>query len=691
MMKLSPRLSVLIFLLSVFPVLFAQDNANLGTDIAALNAREALRVGLDAYNRFAFNEAILALEQALSYRPGEGLILDWLGKAYYRSGLEGIALQQWQSALETYPPAAPEAVLIRSRIEFVNSHRSFYPSLREASRYVGIGFFPGSYEGTTFYRQPTAVLANGDGSVWTVCYGSNEIIRLDVNGVIRDRRRGPLTGFDRPYDIVRGLDGRLYVSEFRGGRISVLSDNGNWLAAIGEKGLNAGQLAGPAALAVDDQGYIYTAEFGNRRISKFDPDGVFITSFGRRDELFPGFLAPTGIAFKDGVLYAADSVARAIYMFDSNGAYLGILTAEGMNAPESLRVFPDGSLLVADTRRLLLIDTDSTIVKEITATGNSRIRYVGAGLDGNGSLLAANFDESEVSVLASLNDVASGLFVQIERIISDDFPKVSLELSVQGAGRRPVIGLNESNFMLSERGYPVANQALLGVGNANTGAGLSVLIERSEKTARMTGDIAAAVSDINAAMRESGGGIASIVSAGERPVLERFDASNPATLAQAAAGTGSGIINTAHWRFDMGLRLAATDLLPRSKKRAVVFISSGELGELAFEQYALVELAAYLANNNIKFYCILSADGKASGELKYLCDETDGTVLHLYRPEGIGPVLKSLAGTPAGTYSFSWDSSLSTDFGRAFLPVSVEVRLLERSGRDESGYFPPLE
>jgi DNA-binding beta-propeller fold protein YncE len=690
-MRFSPRLSALIFLLLIFPALFAQDNTNLGTDIAALNARAALRVGLDAYNRYAFNEAILALEQALSWKPGEGLILDWLGKAYYRSGLEGIALQQWQSALETYPPASPEAVLIKSRIEFVNSHRSFYPSLREASRYVGIGFFPGESGGTTFYRQPTAILANEDGSVWAVCYGSNELIRLDVNGGIRERRRGPLAGFDRPYDIVRGLDRRLYVSEFRGGRISVLSENGSWLSYIGGKGLNEGELLGPAALAVDDQGYIYTAEFGNRRISKFDPDGVFITSFGKNDGTFPGFLAPAGIAFKDGVLYAADGIAKTIYMFDGNGAYLGILTSEGMNAPESLKIFPDGSLLVADTRRLLLIDTDSTIVKEITATGNSRIRYVGAGLDSNGSLLAANFNESEISVLSSLNDVASGLFVQIERIVTDNFPNVILELSVQSTGRRPVVGLNESNFVLSERGYPVKNQTLLGAGNAAAETDLSVLIERSEKTKNMTGDIASALSDINTAMEESGGHIASIISTGERPVLERFDTSNPATLTQAASGTGSGIIYTPRWRFDLGLRLAASELLPRAKKRAVVFISSGELGELAFEQYALVELAAYLANNNIKFYCILRGGAQASNELQYLCDETDGKVLQLYRPEGIGPVLKSLARTPAGTYSFSWDCGLSIDFGRAFLPISVEVRILERSGRDESGYFPPLE
>jgi hypothetical protein len=32
-----------------------------------------------------------------------------------------------------------------------------------------------------------------------------------------------------------------------------------------------------------------------------------------------------------------------------------------------------------------------------------------------------------------------------------------------------------------------------------------------------------------------------------------------------------------------------------------------------------------------------------------------------------------------------------TDYGRAYLPLEVEVYLMERSGRDSTGYFAPLE
>ncbi|MDR3301311.1 MAG: 6-bladed beta-propeller [Spirochaetaceae bacterium] len=696
-MHASWRTAALILLL-LSPPLFAQEDANFGADFDALNARESLRIGLEAYNRFAFNEAILALEQSLAYRPGNALILNWLGKAYYRSGLEDIAISSWRSALEGYAPGSAEAVLINSRIEFVRNRRSLFPIMREVSRYVETGFFPGKRENVAVYSQPTAVLSCEDGSHWAVAFGSNELVRLDVNGIVRARQRGPLAGFDRPYDIVRGLDGKLFVSEFRGGRISVLSENGDWLSYIGSKGLAEGQLLGPAALAIDDEGYLYTAEFGNKRISKFDPDGAFINAFGKREGGFPGFLSPTGIAYKNGIIYAADSIARTIYMFDRNGTYRGILTSEGLNAPESLKFFPDGSLLVADTRRLLLIDTDSTIVKEITASGNSRIRYVGADLDANGEILAANFNENEITVLAALNDVASGLFVQIERVVTGSFPNIMLELSVHDAARRPIIGLDRSNFFLSERGYPAAAAEFLGAGNAGSQADIAVLIERSERTQSRATDIAAALGDINRALQESGGNLASIVSAGALPVLERFDTNRPNSLAVLASGSSGGGASgsasgtwTARWRFDLGLRLAATDLLPRAKKRALLFISSGELGGEAFEQYSLSELASYLANNGISFYCVLIGGNEASPEIEYLCGETGGKTLHLYRPAGIGAEIKTLTRMPAGTYLYSFTTGMPSNFGRSYLPISAEVHLLERSGRDDSGYFAPLE
>ncbi|MDR3303997.1 MAG: hypothetical protein LBS86_06260 [Treponema sp.] len=284
--------------------------------------------------------------------------------------------------------------------------------------------------------------------------------------------------------------------------------------------------------------------------------------------------------------------------------------------------------------------------------------------------------------MTHFNDMASGLFVQIDRVLVSQFPIVTVEVTVQDRLRRPIIGLDARNFLLSEKGNSVVEQSFLGAGYRADTADVAILMERSDITRDMQDDFETAVRDIRANLQ---GNLVSMVSAGVQPLKERADGS------PAASARGSAVSYNSAWRFDLGLRLAATDLLPAEKKRAVVFVGSGGLGELAFEQYSLSELAAYLTNNGIVFYAITLNGNEAGAELRYLCAETGGEALSLYRPQGIAPAIRNIAATPSGTYILRYRSQLPTDFGRAYLPVEAEVYLMERSGRDSIGYFPPLE
>jgi DNA-binding beta-propeller fold protein YncE len=686
------------------PAVPAQPNRGPGgADQNAMYAREEFRLGVEAYSRFSFNAAISSFERALFYRPTEPLILDWLGRSYYRSGLEEIALRQWQAAVFAYGETAPEGIVLRSRIETVRNRRSVLTRIDEDSRYVEAGRYLGRYDNVVSWRQPTAVLALEDGTAWVVAYGSNEIVRIDPNGLIRQRRRGPINGFDRPYDLVRGRDGRFFLSEFRGGRISVLDSDGQWLYYIGSKGLGAGQLMGPQNLALDDEGYLYVVDYGNRRICKFDPAGDFVMSFAGRNTIgdvgltgdtFPGLLSPTGIAAGDGRVFVAESSSGRIFSFDRNGQFLGVVIHEGLKQPESLRLFPDGRLLTADTNRILLVDVDSALVSELGLAGNPRIRITGAEADRNGNTLAVNFNADEVLVMTPIDEMASGLFVQVDRVISDNFPLVTVEVQVQDRKRRSIVGLDARNFLLSEEGRAVAEQNFLYAGYRSSETDLAVLLERSPAAQAFRDDFAAAVRDINA----SGSRLVSLVSAGEQPFPERLSqpnaAGNPGPVSAsslAAAARGGPSSYTARWRFDLGLRLAATELLSGAKKRAVVYVGTGQLGELAFDNYGLSELAAYLANNGIVFHAVILGANQAGQDLQYLCNQSGGSVMPLYRPEGIAPILDELKLTSSGSNIFNYRSMLPTDFGRAYLPIEAEVYLMNRSGRDRSGYFPPIE
>ena len=655
---------------------------------ASVSAAEEFRLGVQAYNRFAYNEAILSFERSLSFRQGEALILDWLGRGYYRSGFEETALRQWRAALNAYGRNSGIGMLLAMRIETVANRRFLPPVANDGMRYVESGRFPGKNENVIIYRNPTSILANNDGSVWVVAYGSNEIIRIDVNGIVRDRKRGSFNGFDRPYDIARGLDGRMYLSEYRGGRVSILNSNGEWLSYIGSKGLGNGQFVGPQHLTIDEDGYLFVVDYGNRRVSKFDPDGTFILSFGYRSSIFPGLLSPTGIAAVNSRIYVADNAAKVIYMFDPNGNYLGRLAAEGLSGIEAIRLLSDGTFLASDNNKIVQIDPASAIVRELGLAGGNLLRVTCADMDRNGSIVVSNFAGSEISVMTRFDDMASGFFVQIRNISAQRFPLVTVELTVEDRLRRPIQGLDNSNFLLSENSVPVKDQTLAAAGFRERGANISLLVERSENTTVLRDDLTAASRDISRALSDmKDSKIISVVSAAAQPQRERHENS----LENAVRGAAN--INTPRWRFDLGLRLAATDLLSASAKRSVVYIGSGNLGELAFEQYSLSEMASYLANNGIVFNAIIiGRDTAAAGaEVEYLCRETGGKAQHLFRPRGIGELIKSAADNPSGLYSFTFNSRLNTDFGRAFLPLEVEVYLMDRSGRDNTGYFAPLE
>jgi hypothetical protein len=267
--------------------------------------------------------------------------------------------------------------------------------------------------------------------------------------------------------------------------------------------------------------------------------------------------------------------------------------------------------------------------------------------------------------------------------------------------RQSVVGLERRNFLLTERGQAVTEQNFLYAGYRSADTDLALLIERSPTTRLLQDDLAAAARDIGAAS----GRIVSVVSASEQPVRDWSAAQaagsgaraltgvaplSGATLAQAARGNAESY--TPLWRLDLALRLAATDLLPGAKKRAVVYVGSGVTGELAYDRYSLSELAAYLANNGIVFHAVIVGGAAGPGDdIRYLCGQTGGTVLPLYRPEGIAPILETLKVTPSGSYILNYRSMLPTDFGRAYLPIEAEVYLLMRSGRDATGYFPPRE
>lgn len=662
-------------------------------------AAEQLRLGVQAYHRGRYSESILLFEKALAYSPGEPLIEYWLGRSYLKTGYEETALRLWQPLLEsaTVPP------FLQAKAALLRNSRAISPS-KSDYHFVEVQRFEGLLGKDTLFARPSAIIPRPDGSLLVVSHGSNELVTLDASGIARDRKRGGLQGMDRPYGAAYLQDGTLFVTEFNGDRITRIAPDGT-VKVFGKKGRANDGVIGPEYASADGDGYVYIVDFGNARIIKFDDQGAFVLAFGAKlpGGGFPGLESPTGVLASGGVIYVADSIAKAIYKFDESGNYIGVLAEGELHMPEGLASWEGGrSLLVADTDRIVSIDLASEAVTEVYRPTSSKARLVGAAADYNGNVVVCDFDASAISVLSDISSLASGYDVEIQRIDSSAFPKVTLDAIVRDKDGAAVVGLKEGNFYLTETVRrttqideggkavlrteetvePAPEAEYLGSGDKAPGARSVLVLERSSSMSALREPQRAALTELYAKLSGPGWSGPTLVSAGASPALQSSSDLLSALRLALTPTTDRG-------RFDVALRLAATSLLPSGNRDAVVYLGTGAIDESSFSGSTIAELAALLRNNGIRFFAILFGEPDAS--LRYLAQRTGGGIYSASRPRGLGDLASTIGEAPTGRYRFSFTSKAETSFGRGYLTVGLEAYLYKRGGKDELGYYAPLK
>ena len=487
-------------------------------------------------------------------------------------------------------------------------------------------------------------------------------------------------------DLIRLKSGNLLVSEFAGDRLSLFNSKGAFIKSFGQKGAFVGGLVGPQYLAEDSDGNIYVSDFGNSRVDVFDTDGKALFNFGKKTDSFSGLKGPTGLAVYGNNVFVADCLTGAVYRFDVAGNYLGLLCKEKtFKKPESMKVW-GRYLVICDKNKVFSIDTDSGAVFENLSSGNAPSRLTSAVPDVNGNILVTDFSSNEVYVMAKLSELVGGLFVQIQRVLSDSFPKVTLELKVENRSRQSIVGLKANNFLITENKASVANYSFDGAAYANEEADITLLIDRSSSSSQHGERLDSAVKEIIQSMNNRG--TLRIVSAGAIPVIE-YEGSPAAASNFSSKKLRNPVSSTV--AFDLAIRMCSNALINAAKKSAIIYIGDGKVTQNAFDKYGLSDLTAYLNNNSISFVNLLLTQGAADKELNFICEHTEGGQYYVYRDEGLGSVVDDIINIPSGIYLLSYQSALPKNFGERYLPVEVEAFIMNRSGRDECGYFAPLD
>ena len=136
-------------------------------------------------------------------------------------------------------------------------------------------------------------------NIWVVDQMTNMVMKFDPQGRVAmllgrkaeavnvparpaagDGAGQPTDLFNRPTDVAWDAAGDIFVADGLGNaRIAKFDKEGKFAKSWGKKGTAPGEFANVRSLAVDAQGNVYAADGGNKRIQVFDNDGNFKTAF----------------------------------------------------------------------------------------------------------------------------------------------------------------------------------------------------------------------------------------------------------------------------------------------------------------------------------------------------------------------------------------------------------------------------
>ncbi len=672
--SLFSRLPVLVF------ALFALVSAAVGSQAATggqqrnpgpadVDARLELRFGILAQLDGRYQQASQAFQQTIARAADPELIRQariWLGRSYYSQGLWDAAVAEWRRAAGDSGVVLDLADTVDVRRGLIGDHLT--------GRYVRSGEFDGLQGGFNTVRRPTAVRARNDGSIYVASFGANEVSLLSINGEVTRRYLGGVEGLDGPWDARLHANGGLYVTEFNRDRISVFNDLGVRTAAFGSSGRAPGQLLGPQYLAFDQFGAVYVTEWANRRVSKFSADGSFLQTFPTQDD--PRRRRPTGIVILGEEAWVGDAQNSAVVVYDLSGNYLRECELPDRSAPDGMTAHPDGSILLAMSGQLHRLDPLSCLVTPLLEPGEARVQH--ADLDPNGVLMAADVSGDQVVLYSESQRLAANLHVMVDHLVVQPDRVVQLRLSVEDRFGRPMVGLQERNFAISEAGASRESELVwAGWRDASVRAGFlrtpSDSIALNSALVGSWQQISEADPDARVWLSRSGTPPSPVTTPGTQvPVAALQQPGSPGPL-------------------DLLIRLAALEAAQREGRRSLVLVHDGAVPADAFDQVGLVEIGQLLRAQQIGLHVLTTEPDNLAGPIRYLVEISGGSVVDARPASAAATLTAALSRQLSGRYVLEFRSGVVPPPGQDYVPLAVNVTMTDTSGRDELGFHAALD
>ncbi|KAL5263302.1 hypothetical protein ACHWQZ_G008623 [Mnemiopsis leidyi] len=176
------------------------------------------------------------------------------------------------------------------------------------------------------FDRPRSLAITSEGNIVVADTGNQRVQVFTGDGEylfsFGDLGKGP-GQFKGPHGLAVDHKNNIYVADLYNHRIQVFDEAGKFIRSFGKEGRLEGELSEPRAIAftpattVGEAGNLLVAEMENQRVTMFSDDGQYLCTYGDSCELQENssFGCPSGVAVdSDGRIFVSDSKLNVIHI-----------------------------------------------------------------------------------------------------------------------------------------------------------------------------------------------------------------------------------------------------------------------------------------------------------------------------------------------------------------------------------------
>lgn len=244
------------------------------------------------------------------------------------------------------------------------------------------------------------------GLVDTAFTYSHSVGRNEFNG----------TGFRNPVDMAIDEEGKVYVlnrsyeNRPDGVHVTVATLNEELVGEFSKFGEDAGDMYWPTSCALDADNNLYVADEYLNRITIYTEDGDYVSHWGTAGDGPGEFNGPSGIAIVGDTMWLVDSKNHRIQSYGLDGTFKGQFGEFGsgdgqLNLPWGICLDRDGLIYVADWRndRIQVFNQAGEWQASFGASGDGPGQFKrpnAVHVDADGDIYVCDRENDRVQVLA---------------------------------------------------------------------------------------------------------------------------------------------------------------------------------------------------------------------------------------------------------------------------------------------------